>query len=199
MRASNQRHRRSLAMMLGALATLAACATHECDTGVVKDQTHFEGELYSAAIDYDIVHGTAHFGAVCDRDGEVDCPNGDVAEPVIIVIDEDWRPSRLRLDLAKPVFGTEGSATEMERSGYVKLARFPGLVFQPEVVVICDGETASGGWPNFLGVVLRDDMIDDYGIEHEGLRQAIERGIEDGSDEVSEMGGTAQLLCGPPS
>lgn len=165
--------------------------------GVVKDQEYFEDLLYDAARDFDLLHGTARVGLVCELDYDPGCPNGDIDAPVTVTIESDWRPTRLRLDLTLPIFGTEINAAEMDTPGYVKLGRFPGLVFQPGAIAVCDGEAAIAGWPNFHQVFLTDDMIDSYGIDHEGLQEAIEHGIDDGSAEVSELGSTHQINCGP--
>ena len=165
--------------------------------GVVKDQSYFEELLYQQALDYDLIHGSARFDVVCSLDDELGCPNGDIDAPVTVRIDEDWRPQGLRLDFTLPTLATEISAAEMDTPGYIKIGRFPGLVFQPGAVAVCNGEAAVAGWPNFHRVFLRDDMIDSRGIEHEGLREAIERGIDDGNAEVSESGSTHQINCGP--
>ncbi|MBI1946320.1 MAG: hypothetical protein HYS27_11515 [Deltaproteobacteria bacterium] len=166
--------------------------------GVEKDQAYFEQLLYDAALSYEIVHGTARIGVICEHDVELDCPDGRIADPVTIEIDADWMPEQARLDRSLPIISSEAVASDMGISAYIKMARFVGLEFNPGANVVCDSVSAVNGWRNFIWPNVTDTMLEGYGIDHEGLHQAIERGIADGDGEVTPQGGFSQLDCGGP-
>ncbi|MCC7072059.1 MAG: hypothetical protein IT383_12090 [Deltaproteobacteria bacterium] len=155
--------------------------------------------MYDLALTYDVVHGVAHLGALCDHDLVMDCPNDEVADPATIEIEADWMPSTARLDRSLPIFGAENSASDLGFSAYITLGRFSGLEFQPEANVVCDGAPAVPGWRNLIRAGLPDTILADHGIDHEGLHAAIERGVADSNGEVSALGGVHQILCGGPA
>ena len=166
--------------------------------GVVQDQAYFEDQMYSMALTHEIVHGTARIAMICEHDVELDCPDGRIADPVTIEFDADWMPEHARLDRSLPIFGSEGFAEEMGYSAYFLIGRFAGLEFNPGANVVCAGEPAVEGWRNFIRPAVSDAQLETRGIDHEGLHQAIDRGVADGAGEVTEMGGVHQLDCGGP-
>ncbi|MCC7074201.1 MAG: hypothetical protein IT383_23020 [Deltaproteobacteria bacterium] len=184
--------------ILGALLMLTGCASNDCGTGVVKDQAFYEELLYDAALSYEIVHGTAHIAAICEHDVELDCPDGRIADPVTIEIDADWMPEQARLDRSLPIFASEAYDSEMNIPSYITMARFVGLEFNPGANVVCGDAPAVDGWRNFVWSYVKDSQLEIYGIDHEGLHQAIERGIADSGGEVARQGGVHQLDCGGP-
>lgn len=161
-----------------------------------QDQAYYEGLAYDLAYTYDIVHGVALLGALCAHDLVMDCPSGEIADPATIEIESDWMPSTPRLDRSLPIFGAENAAGNLGFGAYITLGRFSGLEFQPDANVVCGGQPAVPGWRNFVTAALPDSILENRGIDHEGLRAAIERGIADSDGEVSAEGGTHQILCG---
>ena len=167
--------------------------------GVVKDQAYFEQELHDLASIYEFVHGEARIGAQCDHDIEVHCPEGwPVLGPIRVDIDTDWVPEVRRLDPTLPVFRTMAYEAEMGTRGYIRLGRFDGLIDDPDGTVSCEGQAGVPGWGNFISVYLPDEMLEGYGIEHEGLRDAINRGVEDSTAPLNLDGGADQLDCDGP-
>ncbi len=166
--------------------------------GVVQDQAYFEDQMYSMALSYEIVHGAAHIAMICEHDAELDCPEGRIADPVTIGIDADWMPEQARLDRSLPIMSAESVEPEMGISGYIRIGRFGGLPFNPGANVVCDGEPAVEGWRVFGGFIINDRQLETRGIEHEGLHQAIERGVADSTEPVDGSGGFTQLMCGGP-
>ena len=167
--------------------------------GPVQDQAYFEDQVYWQARDYDIVHGVARVESVCEHDLVMDCPSGRIADPVTVAIDADWLPQTARLDRSLPIFSDSNQEPNMGFGAYIALGRFVGLQAQPEANVVCDGEPAVEGRRNNAGPFLWDSHLARRGIDHDGLRAAIERGIADSSGEVSAAGGTHLIQCAGPS
>lgn len=152
--------------------------------------------MYQLAWTYDIVHGVASIGIECDHDVETSCPKEEVFAPIRVEIDADWLPEAHRLDRTLPVFSTMNSQAEMGISGYITLGYFDGLQNDPDWTIVCDGQPVVPGWGNFGKVSLPDAMLEDYGVDHEGVRDAIERGAAETTDPVTRAGGSSLLQCG---
>ena len=187
------------ARLFGAICWSMALGCSCLETDIVQDQAYFEELMYSMAHYYDIVHGTPHIAIICEHDAELDCPDGRMADPVTIEIDADWMPEQARLDRSLPIMSSESVEPEMGISGYIRIGRFMGLPFNPGANVVCDGEPAVEGWRNIVGFIIYDRQLETRGIEHEGLHQAIERGVADSTEPVTGSGGFSQLDCGGPA
>lgn len=144
------------------------------------------------------MHGTARIAALCAHDEELDCPDDRIADPVTIEIDADWMPPQARLDRSLPIISSEAAEGEMGMSAYITMGRFVGLAFNPDANVVCAGEPAVDGWRNFIRSYVTDMQLERNAIDHEGLHQAIERGILDSTEPVTGAGGFSQMDCGGP-
>lgn len=165
--------------------------------GERRDQAYYEDLAWQYALTYDIVHGVARIGTICEHDLVMDCPSGRIEDVVLFEIDADWQPEHFRLDRSLPILAAEDFETGV--SAYIGLGRFPGLEFQPDVNIICDGQQAVPGWRKARPTIFHDSILEADGIDHEGLRRAIEEGAADTSLPIAEGGGFTQIDCDGPA